>query len=81
MECVLKALHSSVMDWLFIRYLFLICVYSWCICVLRSYLAILVFWIFVLTGCSGFHADTNVFIDTSCAIARSFPAVFMLVVG
>jgi len=38
MECVLKALHSSVMDWLFIRYLFLLCVYSWCICVLCSYL-------------------------------------------
>ena len=29
----------------------------------------------------GFHADENVFIDTSCAIARSVPVLFMLVVG
>ena len=42
---------------------------------------LIIFWIFVLTGCSGFHADTNVFIDTSCAIARSFPVLFMFVVG
>ena len=48
-----------VMDWLFIRYLFVYIADAFVCYVL------IIFWIFVLTGCSGFHADTNVFIDTS----------------
>ena len=60
---------TFVMDWLFIRYWVFICVYSysWCICVLGSYLVM--FWIFGLTGCCAFffyfYADKNAFFNTS----------------